>query len=789
MAQNDRTTGLVGHTGIKAPARTATTANIVLAGEQTIDGVACVTGDRVLVKDQTSGVDNGIYVVDTGNWSRSKDFNGAYDIVRGTVFLVLDGTVNQGFWQVSTNDPITIGTTSLAFLRSLENNAANIDFLQSGSGMIADDLQNRGRQVLYLTDAMSVAQRAAWAAGAEVDITAQLQSAIDSLGDSSPTGRAGVDILISGPGILSGTITSRRRGIRLVGNGWGYRRDTGARRSYLRWNGIAGIPMLKFIDCYIGPAGVSRLKLMGNTAAKPSSAIEFNEDTANIPNQNIHLEDVYLGGFSGETDVGAQFTRGIEWTGDPENNSEHLFENVYVTGCSGAGIYQSAVQNVNLRLDHVVLYYNGVGLNICGAVQGSNVVFLGNTIDILQPFQDDSASPTNAHIEINGYYSELAGRMADLAGVGRLSLTGQFQISSSLNADGKIVKQDGISIAYSLRLQDFRFTQGTAPAGSPHIAMRCSAGGSTQRSIILDNVSGWALLTGGTNGLDVAPRLPLDRTYVYFRENQQSASPVPALVAENFLQGNQFGQVLATFDAHRRESRNDTSLRLMDDFLGDVLADQWNGQVGSDPQCIAPTVLLAGAAADKFGGVVRLTTGDDAGATMALNGSQLDSGLNWGSWFAGLCCEFRIRLSAITNVAVFIGFTDQVAALEMPFTLAAGNALTSDAANATGVLFDTAADTDEWCLVGVAANVDATKQFSGSAPVAATYENWRIEFSATGSTNASAYFYRNGVLVGTVMANAIVGNTDLTPVVAAFSRGAASRNIDVDYVFVQCNRF
>jgi hypothetical protein len=137
---------------------------------------------------------------------------------------------------------------------------------------------------------------------------------------------------------------------------------------------------------------------------------------------------------------------------------------------------------------------------------------------------------------------------------------------------------------------------------------------------------------------------------------------------------------------------------------------------------------------------------------------------------------------------VFIGFTDQIAALEMPFTLAAGDALISNASNACGILFDTAADTDQWCLVGVAADVDAAKQFSGSAPVAATYETWRVEFSATGATNASASFYRNGVLVGVVMANAIVGNTDLTPVVAAFSRGAASRNIDVDYVHVQCNR-
>jgi hypothetical protein len=304
----------------------------------------------------------------------------------------------------------------------------------------------------------------------------------------------------------------------------------------------------------------------------------------------------------------------------------------------------------------------------------------------------------------------------------------------------------------------------------------------------IDGADGLAVLTGGVNGLDVAPRGATDRIHIRYREFGFGASAQPALSAEQWLHGNQFGLV-NNFDPRRREIRNDTTLKLMDDFLGDVLAAQWNGRVGTDPQCVTPTILVGGAAGDTLGGAVRLVTGDDAAATMAVNGVQLDTGaLNWGSYFPGLSCEFRVRLSAITNVAVFIGFTDQIAALEMPFTLAAGDALISNASNACGILFDTAADTDQWCLVGVAADVDAAKQFSGSAPVAATYETWRVEFSATGATNASASFYRNGVLVGVVMANAIVGNTDLTPVVAAFSRGAASRNIDVDYVHVQCNR-
>lgn len=105
----------VGDTGIKAPCLVATTAAITLSGTQTIDGVAVVAGDRVLVKDQTSSVDNGIYVVDTGAWSRAADCDGPYDLANGTLVKVNSGTANSGFWYVSGTDPITVGTSAITF--------------------------------------------------------------------------------------------------------------------------------------------------------------------------------------------------------------------------------------------------------------------------------------------------------------------------------------------------------------------------------------------------------------------------------------------------------------------------------------------------------------------------------------------------------------------------------------------------------------------------------------------------------------------------------------------------
>lgn len=93
----------------------ATTANIVLSGEQTIDGVLTSTS-RVLVKNQTLGATNGIYVTAAGAWSRSTDADTSAEVTSGMTTLVLSGTLNANIiYSLVTPDPITLGTTSLTF--------------------------------------------------------------------------------------------------------------------------------------------------------------------------------------------------------------------------------------------------------------------------------------------------------------------------------------------------------------------------------------------------------------------------------------------------------------------------------------------------------------------------------------------------------------------------------------------------------------------------------------------------------------------------------------------------
>jgi hypothetical protein len=103
---------------VKASVRVATTADVTLSGEQTVDGVALVAGNRVLVKNQSNAQENGIYVVAAGSWSRADDANSDAKVTSGMFTFVTEGTVNDNSgWVLTTNDTIILGTTELSFVQ------------------------------------------------------------------------------------------------------------------------------------------------------------------------------------------------------------------------------------------------------------------------------------------------------------------------------------------------------------------------------------------------------------------------------------------------------------------------------------------------------------------------------------------------------------------------------------------------------------------------------------------------------------------------------------------------
>jgi hypothetical protein len=103
---------LTDNSQVKTAVARATTANIALTGTVSVDGANAANGSRVLVKNQTTASQNGIYVVNTGGaWTRATDADGTTELDRAIVF-VTSGTANAGTtWQQPASG-ITIGTTA-----------------------------------------------------------------------------------------------------------------------------------------------------------------------------------------------------------------------------------------------------------------------------------------------------------------------------------------------------------------------------------------------------------------------------------------------------------------------------------------------------------------------------------------------------------------------------------------------------------------------------------------------------------------------------------------------------
>lgn len=96
--------------------RAVAASNITLSGTQTIDGVACVAGDRVLAAAQTTGADRGIYVVAAGAWSRAGDYDSSAEVTGSRLIVATEGTSFAGStWQLATTGTITLGSTSLDY--------------------------------------------------------------------------------------------------------------------------------------------------------------------------------------------------------------------------------------------------------------------------------------------------------------------------------------------------------------------------------------------------------------------------------------------------------------------------------------------------------------------------------------------------------------------------------------------------------------------------------------------------------------------------------------------------
>lgn len=138
--------------------RVATTANITLSGTQTIDGTSLIAGDRVLVKNQTTPSQNGIYVVAAGAWARSTDANTWTKLVSSFLFVETGATLLDTAWLCIVDQGGTLDTTAVTYTQWV-----SATDLTAGNGLVRTgnviDIQT-GAGVTITTDAVALTGQA-----------------------------------------------------------------------------------------------------------------------------------------------------------------------------------------------------------------------------------------------------------------------------------------------------------------------------------------------------------------------------------------------------------------------------------------------------------------------------------------------------------------------------------------------------------------------------------------------------------------------------------------------------
>jgi hypothetical protein len=132
---------------IKMAVKASTTGSITLSGAQTLDGISCVAGDRVLVRHQSPASGNGIYIVRSGAspaWTRADDFDAPSE-ARGAFVFVQQGTTwaDTG-WVVISDSIATIGTDDINWTQfsaaGVITNGTGLSKTSSSGGQTTIDL-------------------------------------------------------------------------------------------------------------------------------------------------------------------------------------------------------------------------------------------------------------------------------------------------------------------------------------------------------------------------------------------------------------------------------------------------------------------------------------------------------------------------------------------------------------------------------------------------------------------------------------------------------------------------
>lgn len=206
----------------KTPCRAATTTNITLSGSpQTLDGVSVSAGDRVLVKDQNTASQNGVYIVGGGSWVRAADMDTAAEVA-GSFVPITFGALQGGKIYYTTFNATggVVGTTAIPWNSLTDGTITGVGTLAVANGGTGLSSYSIG-DLVYASAATTLTKLNAAASGnvlksgtipswGKVDLTTDVTGTLaTSALPTATTSTAGIVQLATSAEIRTGTDTTK----------------------------------------------------------------------------------------------------------------------------------------------------------------------------------------------------------------------------------------------------------------------------------------------------------------------------------------------------------------------------------------------------------------------------------------------------------------------------------------------------------------------------------------------------------------------------------------------------